>query len=149
MRSDIKEMKVSAIQLAELSGLRTEDIHYWARRGFITRKLNGSKRPFAISDLPKVQLMGKLTKSYDLDAGKASRLADDLLKMHATKPDAYAAALALLEAFDKNLTTLASVLTKLGFVDAMKKSGLVDMGEAGGAPAGTVPCRAKKKAKAP
>lgn len=149
MPSDIEEMKVSAIQLAELSGLRTEDIHYWARRGFITRKMNGSKRPFAISDLPKVQLMGKLTKLYDLDAGKASQLADDLLRMHATEPDAYVAALALLEAFDRNLTTLAQCLVKLGFVDAVKQSGLVDTGVSGVTPVGTIPRRAKKKAKAP
>ena len=129
MPTDIEGMRVSAIQLAELSGLRTEDIHYWARKGYITRNTNGSKRPFAMSDLPKVELMGKLTRRYDLEAVKASRLADDLLEMHADEPDAYLAGLALLDAFDKSLKTLARVLTKVGFLDALVETGLVDAGE--------------------
>jgi hypothetical protein len=102
-----------------------------------------------MSDLPKVTLMAKLTKSYELDAAKASRLADDLLDMHAKEPDAYAAALTLLEVFDKSLTSLARVLTKLGFLDAVKQTGLVETGLSDGIHVEMSPRKAANKAKAP
>ena len=129
--SEFADMKISAIQLAELSGLRTEDIHYWARKGYISRSQNGSgsKRPFAMSELEKVRLMGNLTKKYEMDALKASGLADELLKMHETEPDAYLAALKLLETFDRSLTTLARVLAKVGFVEALSGVDLAEQAE--------------------
>lgn len=130
--SDFADMKISAIQLAELSGLRTEDIHYWARKGYIRRFQNGSgsKRPFAMSELEKVRLMGELTKKYEMDALKASGLADELLKMHENEPDAYRAALTLLEAFDKSLTTLSRFLAETGFVEAFLEANLAEQAEA-------------------
>ena len=126
----IADMKLSAVQLAELSGLRAEDIHYWARKGYINRSRNGSgsKRPFPMSELEKVRLMGSLTKKYEMDALKASELADELLKMHEREPHAYQAALKLLEAFDKGITTLARVLAEVGFVDAFDKVDKTDKG---------------------
>lgn len=145
MLAKIDGLRVSAIQLAELSGLRTEDIHYWARKGYIKRSTNGSKRPFALDDLPKVSLMGKLTKTYDLEAVKASKLADDLLEMHVDEPDAYVAALALLEAFDKSLKTLARVLARLGFLGALAEAGLVDPEELGIDPIGIGGSQVKKE----
>jgi len=122
---EMKDMRVSAIQLAELAGLRPEDIHYWAHKRYIKRSGNGSKRPFSMRDLHKVCLMRDLTRKYGMDALKASKVADELLQMHADKPDAYVAALGLLEAFDKSLTTLAEVLADVGFIEALAASGLV------------------------
>jgi len=122
---DVSDIRVSAIQLAELAGLRPEDIHYWARKKLIKRSANGSKRPFAMSDLPKVSLMGELTSRFGMEAAKAAALADDLLRMHEDEPDSYVAALGLLEAFDKSIEELARVLADVGFIDALTDSGLV------------------------
>ena len=123
---DVADIRVSAIQLAELAGLRPEDIHYWARKKLIKRSANGSKRPFAMSDLPKVSLMGELTRRFGMEAAKAAALTDDLLRMYEDEPDSYVAALGVLEAFDKSMGTLARVLADVGFIDALIESGLVE-----------------------
>jgi len=122
---EIKDIRVSAIHLAKLAGVRPEDIHYWAYKKYIKRSSNGSKTPFSLRDLHKVSLMRDLTRKYRMDALKASTVADELLRMYADKPDAYVAALGFLEAFDRSLTTLAKVLVDVGFVDALVASGLV------------------------
>jgi len=116
------KLQVSAVQLAELSGLQATDIHYWAREGYIKRSMNGSKRPFSLEHLPKVKLMRKMTKDYRLSAAKASALADELLAMHSAEPDAYQAAILLLEEFDKSITILARAAVKAGLPDVLAEA---------------------------
>jgi len=128
MPRELQQMKLSSLQMATLTGLRVEDIHYWTRKKYIRQAPNGTKRRFTIDDVPKVSLMGKLTQKYNLEAIKASTLADDLLEMHDDKPDAYAAALDLLEAFDVSLKTLAEVLAKVGFREALAATRLINDG---------------------
>ena len=125
---ELRKMDLSAAQIASLTRLRVEDIHYWTRKGYIRQSPNGVKRKFTLNDVPKISLMGKLAGKYKLEAVKASTLADDLLEMHANEPDAYAAALDLLEAFDVSLKTLAEVLAKVGFREALAATRLINDG---------------------
>jgi len=117
--SDIADLRISAIQLAELAGVRPEDIHYWARKGYITRSGEGSKRPFSMGLFPLTRLMKHLTKQFKMDAGSAAVIARELMKM---EPEASDAFLKVLEASQTNLQVLAGVLVEIGFLDAFSKA---------------------------
>lgn len=116
---------ISAVQLAEFTGLRPQDIHYWCQKGYLKRSRNGSKTPFSTNDIEKVLLMKELTKRYELKARAASNLADEIIEMYEDKPDSYMAALGLLECFDKGIEVVAKELAKLNWEDHLQNSGLL------------------------
>jgi hypothetical protein len=101
-------------------------VHYWAEKGFLRRTRNGTKTPYHLSDLDKVRLMQYLIGEYGMEALKAAHVADELLAMHGDEPDAYAAVLGLLEAFEKGLGHLARILAKIGLTSELMSTGLVD-----------------------
>lgn len=115
-----EDIPVSAVQLAKIAGLRPQDLHYWAYKGYIKRRNNGTKTPFSISQLDKILLMKTLTKKYGLEAGMSSKLADDILQMYADDPDSYKAAVNLLNMFDKGIKVVAETLVRLGFNELME-----------------------------
>jgi len=124
-RGEIDDMEVSAVQLAKLAGVRPEDVHYWARKGYIQHRPNGSKTPFVLSDLPRIKLMKKLIEEYSMEPSQAAPLAQRLLAISAENSEAYETALNALRLFQENLQVLANVLTKLGFNRELEKEGLM------------------------
>lgn len=126
VREDALQVRVSAVHLAELGGVAVREIHYWAQEGLLRRTQNGTRTPFHASDLNKVRLMRYLTREYGMKAVKAAHVADELLEMHIDEPEAYQAALGLLEAFEKGLAHLARILAKMGLTGGLVELGLVD-----------------------
>jgi len=124
-RDQMRDVRVSAVHLAELAGIGVREVHYWAQKDLLRRSKNGSKTPFHLSDLDKIQLMRYLTQKYDMEAVKAAHLADELLEMHSNEPHAYEAALALLEAFERGLGDLARILAGIGFTAELAAKGLL------------------------
>jgi len=118
---NMADLPVSAVYLAELSGIRPEDIHYWSRKGYIRNRGNGSKTPYFLGDLNKISLMKEMIESLKMEVGNASKLADKLVEMHADKPDCYRAAVNIITMFDKSLNVLTELLVKLGFNQAIQE----------------------------
>ena len=123
------DMPVSARYLAHQSGVRPDTIHYWARKGFIRTRGDGSKTPYYLSDLRKVQLMNEIISNLKLEAQDASELADRILSLLQERPDQYETAIALVQMFTKSLDVLTELLTQLGFNEALKNRGLGQIGK--------------------
>ena len=120
-RGEILDMEVSAVQLAKLAGVRPEDVHYWARKGYIQHRSNGSKTPFLLSDLPRIRLMKQLIDEFKMEPSHAAPLAERLLAIGPETSDAYEIALMVLRLFEENLELLTRLLAKLGFKQALKE----------------------------
>lgn len=116
-----RDMPVSAAYLAQQAGVRRGDIHYWARKGFIKRRADGSKTPYYLHDLPKIRLMRQIIEGLKLEAKDASALADRILKLHQAGPEQYEAAVNLVEMFIKSFDILTEILVKLGFNKALRE----------------------------
>lgn len=129
LKQDPDQVPVSAVYLAEQTGVDRKAIHYWSRRGLIRHREKGGKSPYYLGDLEKIKLMKTITGSFSLEAVDAAQLAEELLQMYAEEPDAYQAAVNLLKMFNKSLTSLARVLAELGFSKFIADANLLESGE--------------------
>jgi DNA-binding transcriptional MerR regulator len=111
---------VTAVELARLAGVAPKDIHYWGKSEYLEKRRNGSSS-FPLSQVPKAQLMGIFAKQLHMDAATASKLAEQLLPLYATKPDVVAALKTLAAVVDSRIDALARVLMETDFAPMLQK----------------------------
>ena len=109
--SRMKDVFVSAVQLAKLAGVKPSDIHYWGRFGYLARRENRGA-PYPLDQLPKAQLLGLFTRRLSMRAEKAAQLADQLMRLYPDHPDIGGAAIDLLKAIEIRIDEVASLLVE-------------------------------------
>jgi hypothetical protein len=97
-----------------MAGVTAADIHYWGKSEYLAKRTGSS--PFPLSQLPKAQLMGIFAKQLHMDAGNASKLAEQLLPVYASRPDVVAALRALAELVESRIDGLARLLVETDLV---------------------------------
>jgi hypothetical protein len=113
---DARNVPLSAAQLAGLANVRLQDIQYWGRKGYLSsgQDCNGSQ--YQLSQLPKAQLMALFAKRLQMNAEKASQIAEDLLRLYENKPDAFKATIAMVEALESKISDFVSMIVDLNLV---------------------------------
>ena len=110
----------SAVQLARAANVDPKDVRYWGREEFLERKTNG-QTPYPISQLPKARLMGVFAKRLHMDAGNASRLADQLISRYSGRTDSYDVLTSLASAIDTRIEEFVNAIVETGFLSEIKK----------------------------
>jgi len=110
---------VNAVELARMAGVTAADIHYWGKSEYLAKRTGSS--PFPLSQLPKAQLMGIFAKQLHMDAGNASKLAEQLLPVYARRPDVVAALKTLAEVVESRIDGLARLLVETDLVPQLSK----------------------------
>lgn len=109
------EVAITAVELARMASVTAADIHYWGKSKYLAKRDGGSS-PFPLSQLPKAQLMGIFAKQLHMDAGNASKLAEQLLPVYAGRPDVVAALKTLAEVVESRIDGLARLLVETDLV---------------------------------
>jgi hypothetical protein len=113
------EVAITAVELARMASVTAADIHYWGKSNYLSKRTGSS--PFPLSQLPKAQLMGIFAKQLHMDAGNASKLAEQLLPVYARRPDVVAALKTLAEVVESRIDGLARLLVETDLVPQLSK----------------------------
>ena len=119
-QSQPSDAGITAVEMARLAGVGASDIHYWGKSKYLQRRGSGSSS-FPLSEVPKAQLMGIFAKQLHMDAGEASRLAEQLLPLYATKPDVIAALGTLAAAVQSRIDALAGILLESDLIPELER----------------------------
>jgi hypothetical protein len=110
------DVAISAVELARMARVTPADVHYWGRSRYLEKRRNGSSA-YPLSQIPKALLMGILVKQLHMDAGNASKLADQLVPVYANRPDSAEAIRTLALAVERKIEALVCLLMDTGFVE--------------------------------